>query len=281
MQHLHHRQAGVETDEIGELQGTHRMIGAQAHRRIDRLDGADAFVKRVDRFVDHRQQDTVDDKGRKIFGDGDSLAKPAAKFLRRLKSFVLGGDAANKLDELHARHRIHEMNADEAFRPAGNRGEACDRDRRGVGGDDRLRIGDAGHFGQDRAFDLFVLGGGLDNQIGVREVLEVRRAGNVRQGGVDVPGRQVATLHRFAHLNRNILDGGVDPIRRHIVEDHIIAGERANLRNAFAHLSRADDANPANLEAHCPITIAKGSVGPKRLHCKTIIAAAQYNAPLL
>ena len=39
--------------------------GAKPHRCVDRLDRADAFVERVDRLVDHRQQNAVDDESRK------------------------------------------------------------------------------------------------------------------------------------------------------------------------------------------------------------------------
>ena len=65
IQHLHHRQAGIEADEIGQLQRPHRMIGAQPHGGVDRVDIADAFIERIDRLVDHRQQDAVDDEGGK------------------------------------------------------------------------------------------------------------------------------------------------------------------------------------------------------------------------
>ena len=75
VQHLHHRQAGIEADEVGELQRAHRMVRAELHRGVDRLDGADALVERVDRLVDHRQQDAVDDEGREVLGDRDRLAE--------------------------------------------------------------------------------------------------------------------------------------------------------------------------------------------------------------
>ena len=35
MQHLHDRKTGVEADEIGELQWTHRGVGAELHRRVE------------------------------------------------------------------------------------------------------------------------------------------------------------------------------------------------------------------------------------------------------
>ena len=75
VQHLHHRQAGIEADEVGELERAHRVVRAELHRGVDRLDGADALVERVDRLVDHRQQDAVDDEGREILGDRDGLAE--------------------------------------------------------------------------------------------------------------------------------------------------------------------------------------------------------------
>ncbi len=103
MQHLHDRQAGVETDEVGELQRAHRMIGAELHGRVDGIDGADAFIERVDRLVDHRQQDAVDDEGRKIFGDGDGLVEMRDEFLCRLEGLFLRGDTAYELHQLHHR----------------------------------------------------------------------------------------------------------------------------------------------------------------------------------
>src|SRR5437879_415045 len=57
VQHLHHRQAGIEADEVGELERAHRMVGAELHAGVDRLDIADALVERVDRLVDHRQHE--------------------------------------------------------------------------------------------------------------------------------------------------------------------------------------------------------------------------------
>src|SRR6266446_10086448 len=68
VQHLHHRKTGVEADEVGELERPHRMVGAELHAGVDRLDIADALVERVDRLVDHRQQDAVDDESREVLG---------------------------------------------------------------------------------------------------------------------------------------------------------------------------------------------------------------------
>ena len=47
-------------------------------------------------------------------------------------------DAANNLDKLHHRNRIHEMHADKFFRSAGCRGKPGYGNRGGVGGNQRI-----------------------------------------------------------------------------------------------------------------------------------------------
>ena len=54
MQHLHDRQAGVQADEIRQLQRTHGHVGPVPHDVVDVLFGADAGLKAYDRFVDVR-----------------------------------------------------------------------------------------------------------------------------------------------------------------------------------------------------------------------------------
>jgi len=63
------------------------------------LDVADALIQRVDRLVDHRQQDTVDDEGREILGYRDLLAELGDEGLGRVEGLVIGGDAADQLDQ--------------------------------------------------------------------------------------------------------------------------------------------------------------------------------------
>src|SRR5579883_2887179 len=75
MEHVHDREAGIEPDEIAERERPHRMIGAEMHGGIDRFDRAHALIEGVDRLVDHRYEDPVDDEGRKILGDGDLFAE--------------------------------------------------------------------------------------------------------------------------------------------------------------------------------------------------------------
>ena len=53
---------------------------------------------------------------------------------------------------------VREMDADEALGMLGDRGEAGDRDRRGVGADDGVGFEERAQTGEYLAFDLLVLG---------------------------------------------------------------------------------------------------------------------------
>src|SRR3546814_7330549 len=75
------------------------------------------------------------------------------------RSVVARREAADQFDQPHHRHRVEEMNADEA------RGIGCglrqprDRDRAGVAGEDRRGRQMLADAGEDRALDLLALGG--------------------------------------------------------------------------------------------------------------------------
>src|SRR5208282_4214222 len=46
MHHLHDRKAGVQPDQVGQLERAHRLVGAELHRGVDIRYAANAFVHR-------------------------------------------------------------------------------------------------------------------------------------------------------------------------------------------------------------------------------------------
>ena len=104
------------------------MIGPQFQRLIDGLHIAHAFIKRIDRLVDHRDQDTVDDEGRVILGAGRCFAQTADHGQERVIGLNIGRDAPDQFDQLHHWHRVHEVKPHKTFGPVGARGETGDRD---------------------------------------------------------------------------------------------------------------------------------------------------------
>jgi hypothetical protein len=62
VQHLDHRVAGVDADQVGERQRAHRVSHAQLHDFVDALGAGEAFVIGVGGLVEHRDQDPVGDE---------------------------------------------------------------------------------------------------------------------------------------------------------------------------------------------------------------------------
>ena len=195
---------------------------------------------------------------------------------------VVGGDAADQLDQLHHRHRIHEVNADELLRPVGRGGEPRDRDRRGVGADDRVGLQVRAEVGENLALDLFLLGRRLDDEIAVAELVERVGRRDARERGLAVLlGDQLAR-----DLPRQIaVDGGepgIDAVGRDVVEQHVHAGERGHMRDAVTHLTGADHADLADCEAMFsawPLAAAPWPLPHLRHRCH--MAFLRRSAPLL
>ncbi len=114
------------------------MVGAELHRGVDGLDIRNPFIEGVNGLIDHRQQNAVDDEGREVFGIGGRLPGALHKIDGGIESIVIGRDPANDFDKLHHRRRVHEVQADKAFRPVGRCGKAGNGDRRSVGRDHRI-----------------------------------------------------------------------------------------------------------------------------------------------
>jgi len=82
------------------------------------------------------------DKGRKILRDRDDLPSRVTNSFDASKVASSVAMPRNQFDQFHQRYRIHEVNADKALGPVGGCGQPRDRDRRGVGSDDGLRLQD-------------------------------------------------------------------------------------------------------------------------------------------
>ena len=159
---------------------------------------------------------------------------------RRLVGHVLGGNAADQLDELHLGRRIHEVDADEPLRPIGRRGQTRDRDRRGVGGEQRLRLEVRAHHREDAALDLLVLGSRLDHQVAVAECGEVRGGGDARERRLGVVGADLALLDEAPEASGDPVDAGPRPRLGDVVQEHIDSGEPTDLSDAGPHLAGPD-----------------------------------------
>ena len=138
--------------------------------------------------------------------------------------------------------------------PVGGGGQPRDRDRGGVGGDDRLRLQHRAEIVKDLALDLFLLDRGLDHQVAVGEPVH-------GLGGNDPVQRLLAGIlgdDLLGDLARQIAVDGrhrrLQPVGGNVVEHHVEPGQRRHMRDAVAHLARADHADLLDHRRHLVIS---------------------------
>ena len=108
-------QADIEADLIGELDRAHRH--AELLRRRHRWSLGAALVEHHDGFHHVRHQRAVDEKARRAFDRRRQPVDAAEERVRSGEHVRLDAVVAHHFDELHARHRIEEVQADETIGP--------------------------------------------------------------------------------------------------------------------------------------------------------------------
>ena len=98
--------------------------------------------------------------------------------------------------------------------------------------------------GEQRLLDREVLDHRLDDEVAVRELVELRRAGDpAERGGLVVLGG-LAALHRLVEGLLERADHLGDLVVAARAEDHVVPGLRADLDDAGRHGAGADDTDP-------------------------------------
>ena len=257
VEHFHHRQHGVEADHVGERQRTNRVIAAELHAGVDVLGAGDALLQGEDRFVDHRAQDAVDGEAGAVLGSDRHLADPLGEFHRLGVGIVGGLQAADQFEQRHQRHRIEEVHADEAVRAVCRGGEFRDRDRRGVGGDQRARLQRGAEVFENLDLEVLVLGRGLDHEVAIRKLRLVGGAGDALERCLVVGLAHLLLvdqpLQALVDHRKPLGDGGIG----NVGHDNGQSGSRADLRDTVAHGAGADNANGFNHDLFAPVLRAR------------------------
>ena len=117
------------------------MIHAQFENLIDGFGRSHAFHYRVHGFIEQRHQYPVGHKSRRVVDLDGGLLELYSHFAHSLKRLVGRRKAAHDFHQLHHRHRIEKMHANNFSRPVCNRPQFSDGNRRSVGGQNHLRTG--------------------------------------------------------------------------------------------------------------------------------------------
>src|SRR4051812_26732265 len=123
------RLEGVEAHEVTQRERAHRVVGPRFHGSVDLLDRAHALLVGPDSVEEERHEEPVDDEAGLVLGLDRELAELLAVVEPGLEGLVAGGHGANHLEQRHDLHRIEEVEADEAIRPAGDSGLVHHRQR--------------------------------------------------------------------------------------------------------------------------------------------------------
>ena len=246
-EHIHDEHAGVQPDEVGQSEGSHRVGHAEAHDRVDILRLGDALHPRVERFIDHRHQHAVGDEAGPVVGGVGLLAHLLRQVDGPLCDLGAGREAVDDLDELHDRDGVEEVHADDALSRAGSgdlgrRRDLRNRDGRGVRReDDVVAIECLGELGKELCLDLRVLDGRLDDPVGPGHVVPFGRVGDAPERGVSIRLLHATLLDGSGHelgveLLRLVQRGLVG-----VVGDRADAGGGGDLCDATTHLAGTDD----------------------------------------
>ena len=96
---------------------------------------------------------------------------------------------------------------------------------------------------EDRLFDGFAFGGGLDDQVAPAQISQRQGCGDPAKGCCFVGLGDLFAGHLARQVAVDQGHGSGQACLGNIRHDNIIAGGRTDMRDAVAHLSRADDAD--------------------------------------
>ena len=195
----------------------------------------DARLHRADAVVVERDQQRIEDEARLVLGLHRQLPGLLAPGPGRAQRLLRRVDAGRHLDQLHQLRRQAEVQADDAVVAARAAGDLGDRQRRGVGGEDRVLRADLVELAEQLALDGELLEHRLDDEIGVGQVVERRRARQPPHHGVLVGGLILPRSTDLAKKPSVCFSARSSACLGHVVADGPEAGARRDDGDAGAH----------------------------------------------
>src|SRR5215467_15874185 len=241
--HLGHEHGGVETDQVQQGEGPHRIAATELHGLIDVLQRGEAAFVDTDGIEEIRHEQPVDDEGGGVLREDGHLPHCLHPLVGTLHGGVVGEDGAHYLDQLHQRHGIEEVQAQHLSGPLGGGGHGGDVARGGVGREKRMGPADGVELGEGLVLERLALGDHLDDEIAVLEVFQMRRAPEPAHrlvlGPRFDPGLGDQAFQRFLDSAQALVEEGLIRLDHQGGE----AGLRRHLRDARAHEPAADHTN--------------------------------------
>ena len=240
---------GVEAEQVGEEERAHRRQLGAGDRLVDRLQREPLLLLGAPDLPHRRHQDSVDDEAGDLAADDRLLLDRLGEVVGGGRGFLRGVLADDHLDQRHDRGRVEEVEADDLVGPQRRLPDLGDRERGGVGGEDRVARGGRVDLAEDRLLDLHLLRHRLDHEVDVAELLVAGGADHVPhhlgEPRVGLLLGQLLLLDQAGELAlgdaAGFLEGGVDELLVDVLDDDGDVGGGDRLRDLPAHGAAADD----------------------------------------
>ncbi len=243
-------------DEVGELEGAHAKPAGIAQQCIERGAVGRAFLQQAQAFGIERPGHAVDNEAWCGTGLHGLLAPGLGGFIKLRGNGWRGGQPADDFHQGHQRGWVEEMHAHHLLRPLQARGQARDRQRRGIAGQNAVWGAERFELQQQGLLDLQVLDDGLDDQAGIGEGLDRLHWLQACSDSLASLGLQPAFFHQAPELTVDARHGLCRCTGAVVVELDRVPGLGRHLGDTGAHGTRAD---------HC--------------HQRVVIQCAHVSAP--
>ena len=211
-------QDGVEAEQVGEEERAHRRHLGAGDRLVDRLQREAVLLLGAPDLADRRHQDPVDDEAGDLTADDRLLLDRLGEVVGGGGGLLRGVLADDHLDQRHHRGRVEEVEADDLVGAQRRLAHLGDRERGGVGGEDRVAGRGGVDLAEDRLLDRHLLRHRLDHEVDVAELLVAGGAGDpphhLGQAGVGLLLGQLLLLDQARELALGDRAGLLDARRR-------------------------------------------------------------------
>src|SRR5262249_11116884 len=156
-------------------------------------------------------------------------------------------------------YRIEEMHADDSVGTPGESCDFCNRNGRGVGGENHFRAADTVEITKDLCLDLKFLCRGFNDEITTAEFFTVKYTSNARHRLVRLLRREFVLCYLALEVPANGFYSTIEKALLNLAQDHMIAILREDMGNTVAHGSSANHPNCLYVHAYLDKTGAAQS----------------------
>ena len=178
-------QDGVQPEQVDQPVGADREDPRAGEAVVDQLDRQALLLLLAPDLRATRVEDAVDDEAGDLLADDRLLADRLRERERRRDRFGGGVLAFDDLDQRHQRGGVEVVEADHLLGAQRGFADLRDRQRGGVGGEDRVPRRERVELREDALLDLQALGHRLDHEVDLAEA-------GVGGGALDAREQQLA-----------------------------------------------------------------------------------------